>query len=268
MAKPDVAKVIDDLARRYAEDSIGAIDHATNARAIALADIKLKSNLEERLNAGYALVRVSPLSGYGSSPDNFVIVFEFHKSSADQIVDLDTIYLRVTVNLPGHKVFGIEEIKDDLILDSNDVPFAIAVPSRAGEAVTILEALADTRQRERDFMRGLGLTDLVRSRDGDGWAQSDNNTFVDTSYPTTNSTEYDSSVNSGYTPDAVTDIKQDPGGDTGYKIDGSHDPDNDRGVTVPRDRPTLVIPRPGPDRPFPPPPRPGPDPVGPERSEH
>jgi hypothetical protein len=261
MDSKNVSRAIEELAQRFAQESIGAIDHGVNARAIALMDAKLRSNLEERLARGYTLVRVAPRSGYGSQTDNFVIGFEFRKPSADKLVDLDTTFLRVSVNLPARAVVRIEEVTHSPF-EADDVPFAVAVPSRAGEAVTLSELLTGTRQRERDFMRGLGLTDLVRTRDGDGWLQSSNNTFVDTSTGTTERTEYDSPVNSGYTADSVTDIKQDPGGDTDNKIDGSNDPERDGLLVLPTDRPILVLPRP---RPGPSPkPTPGPDPVGPE----
>lgn len=245
MNKKDVIKIIDDLAESFSKDSVGAIDHGVNARAIALQDVKFRSYLAENFERGRTLVRVSPNSGYGSQTDNFVVVFEFREPSTGEIVDLGTVFCRVTVNLPGRAVSKFEETENSPF-DFENVPFAVAVPSKAGEAVTLGDVLARVREKERDFMRGLGLIDLVRSRDGNGWLLSANNTFVDTSTGTTSTTSYETSINSGYSPDVVGDVRQDPGGDTDNKIDGSNDPERDGLVALPTDRAVLVLPRPRP----------------------
>jgi hypothetical protein len=242
MTVKNVSKVIEELAQRYYEESIGAIDHGINARAIALKDKKIRQYLEEHLSKGYTLVRVSPLSGYGSQPDNCAIVFEFRKTSPDRLIDLDRSFLRVAVNLPARVVANFEEASDSPF-EKADTPFVVAVPSGASEAITLSDLLDDSRQRERNFMRGMGISDLVRTRDGSEWMQSTNNTFWDTSISTTSQTDYSTSINSGYTPDTINDYRQDPGGDTGYKTDGKVDPDREGLLVIPTDRPILILPK-------------------------
>ena len=146
-----------------------------------------------------------------------------------------------------------------------DVPFVLAVPSRAGEATV---AQVGTRQRETLFLSKLGIVDLLRTAHGDQWLAATGNTIWDTYVTTANvRTEYESPVNSGQTPDTVTDRTQDTV-DYDTKIDTKNDPDNGSWIDLPTDRPVIVLPRPSGPLPDPTPvpgPTPGPDPLPPER---
>lgn len=258
MARKPTSNSIDQLADRYAADSIGAIDHTTNAKAMALASDGVRSALRKQLAEGYVLDRVTALTGYGSATDH-VLVFEMRRMSDDKGVALDRAYLRVAVNLPARTVSSWDWI-DEPTLASQQVPLALAVPSRAHDAMTPAYLLEGTHQRERDFLRGMGLVDFVTRRDGAGPISEGENTIWDSAYDTnrTEPTHYDSGVNSGYYPDVIQDTITDTYSDLDYRVDKKNDPGSSDGILAPGDRPSLIIPYPRPPRPGPGP-DPGPD---------
>jgi hypothetical protein len=244
MATPKTRKALDDLAKRFSQESIGAIDYGANAKAIALQAENLRAAITEVLDQGYRLLRIDPVKGYGASPDNYVLALSFRKSDASSPIDLDEKALFATVDLSLRRVTRIDkEIAHAVRSMATDVPFVLAVPSRTSEATMDSSVSVGARQRETRFLNQLGIVDLIRTAQGDGWLFEGNNTFTDTPVDTSVNTDYESAY-------GVTDRKQDIEID-GHKIDGSVDREQGGWVDLPTDRPVVVLPRP---------PRPSPDP--------
>lgn len=262
MAAGKSRKALEDLSERFSRESAGSIDYGANAKAIALQAENLRKAIIELMDAGYRLTGVEPVKGYGASPDNYVLMLSFRKSDTTSPIDLDEKTLYATIDLAARNVFRIDtDAAQALGRMAADVPFVLAVPSRAG---TVTIAQPGARQREAVFLDQLGIVDLLRAAHGNGWLAAADNTAWDTYITTaTGATEYESPVNSGVNPDTVTDTKQDSI-DYDTKIDTKNDPDNGSWIDLPTDRPVIVLPRPSGPGPGPGP-TPGPDPLPPWR---
>ena len=74
-AQKDVSGIVQDLAERARMESIGSIDHAVNAKAVALSNDEVKAAIREMLDRDYQLIAIEPVRGFGSSLMSFPLRF-------------------------------------------------------------------------------------------------------------------------------------------------------------------------------------------------
>lgn len=216
MSERNYGEVVNQLAERFAEDSIGSIDFGVNARAIALRDSKVREQLLAVLERGFRLVRVAPAAGFGSSIREFPLHFSFTRSESDSPVQLEDKVLSVAVDLPTKTVVRIEE--NAQIGAQQDVPLSLRVPSRAHDIRTPIADLTPSHKRELAFLEGLSLQDILE-RFGLGGLQG-KTSWYGTGYHTHNKTGLGSET---WTGDGADDSRND------IVDDGSDDVRNDVG---------------------------------------
>ena len=114
MAKPVHPKTSDpvaELAERARNDSIGSIDHATNAKAVALNNNEVQSHIRELLKRDFQLVAIQPLRGFGSSLMSFPLHFVFRAGAESGAVALNESFI-VVVELPTRSVKRVSPSAD------------------------------------------------------------------------------------------------------------------------------------------------------------
>lgn len=220
MKKNNFKQDIDDLAARFNEASIGAIDFGINAKAITLRDEKVRDKILSFLDEGYKLVDVVPRSGYGSSLMNFKIAFIFKSESGDSSIEIEKKGFIVTVEIPTRAVKKISDITS--YEQVSDTPFSLAIPSNSPNVITPTDdEILGRRDRERDFLERLNLRDLLDLMRNHPDLMEGENTATDTPYQTTAESEVDTKTDTN----GVTDVKKDNVRDysTDYKIDKKND---------------------------------------------
>jgi hypothetical protein len=128
---------VEELAGRLANDSVGAIDYGTNAKALALQDANVREKLEALLDDGFRVKRLEAKSGTGAGALSFAVTFHLEKDNPGSAMD-DSSTFTVVLELPTRTVKAIVE-GDIASPGAPDAPFALAVGSRSGEPVPIDE---------------------------------------------------------------------------------------------------------------------------------
>jgi hypothetical protein len=149
-ATPDV---VADLVEQARTESIGSIDHALNAKAIALSNEKVQAALREVLDRNFQLVAIQPLRGFGSALLSFPLNFVFRPRAESGPVALNESFV-VIVELPTRT---IKRISKTATPTGSDVPFAIAANAQFEPPRTPASMLAPRRQREAAYFRNIGL---------------------------------------------------------------------------------------------------------------
>ena len=158
-------EAVERLAEGANNESVGSIDYATNARAIALKAELEQDKIVEVLEEGYRLRSIVPLSGRGFSPNDFRLRFQFEK---EQVVDLPDRDFVVIVDLPAKAVTRTVPFEHGAESEVPPLPFSLAVPSRAREVSPPLVELADRFAREWEFARRLSLTNTFEDLRAEG----------------------------------------------------------------------------------------------------
>jgi hypothetical protein len=201
--KADVRAAVQQLADTLAKDSIGSIDHAVNAKAIALSSPLVTDKLIELLSTGHKLKDIVPLTGFGSSLLDFRLRFRF---STDNLIDLPTGDFIVSVELPTKSVKRILEPSAPLDPSTVAAPFSLAVPSQAAAIRTPVTQLTNRFNRAQAFFRRQGL---IRPLGGYG----------DTAFWSESQTQYGSPVDTNYGTESYSDgIPDDTMNDTQYDV--------------------------------------------------
>ncbi len=244
MSESKIVQAVEALAAQYADLSVGSVDHTTNAKAVALKNPEIRNAIASALTDRYRLTSVIPLIGYGSRLDNYVLFFTFNRSDASGLIDCDQKHLEVVVNLPCRAVQSFEFVKEarKLQADEAGVPFVLAVPSRTNEVTTPSSALADSRSREADFFRGLGLLDHLRNILAGAGSSESSTTITETHSYCSVACEYQSPIGSGFTPDTITDTRQDAGQSDDTNYDTKTDHEHSGSLDLPLDRPVIILP--------------------------
>jgi hypothetical protein len=145
---------LSELVDKAIADSIGAIDHATNAKAIALANKEVQAAIRALLDRDYQLVAIQPLRGFGSSLMSFPLGFTFRPGADAGPVALNESFV-VLVELPTRSVKRISPSAE--LAEGADVPFAVAANARFTPPVTPLADDAARRAREAAYYADIGL---------------------------------------------------------------------------------------------------------------
>jgi hypothetical protein len=159
-AHKDDSDVVDDLVERARAESIGSIDHAVNAKAIALGDGDVQSAIRELLGRDYQLVAIEPLRGFGSSLMSFPLRFVFRPGANSGPIALDESFV-VLLELPTRTVKRISRSSE--LPSASDVPFVVAAIARVEPSRFTAAEMAPRYEREALFYRAVGLENL-------GWA--------------------------------------------------------------------------------------------------
>ena len=158
MTRQEIEEALDQLAATAAQESIGSIDHAANAKAIALRDETVREKLAEVLSDGYKLKAIAALTGYGASPMDFRLKFHFESEAT---IDLPIKDFIASVELPTKSVKRILSKPEEMRSPTVGAPFSVAVPSRAPEYRTPTSEIAAKRSSERRFIGSLSLGGTV-----------------------------------------------------------------------------------------------------------
>jgi hypothetical protein len=122
----NITKLVDELADAAAQDSIGSLDYAINAKAIALSSPFVKNILVSVLSEEYRLAEITPLTGFGSILEDYRLLFRFHRGA---VIDMPAKDFVAVVNIPGNSVKHLLDSRRILPPPMIAAPFALAVPS-------------------------------------------------------------------------------------------------------------------------------------------
>ena len=162
----EIERELDHLLTSAIDDSIGSIDHATNAKVIALKDQAVKHKLTESLTEGYRLKSITPLVGYGGSPLDFRLRFLF---GSDALIDLPRRDFIVSVELPARSVKRILDDQTEGAPISVQAPFTLAVPSQATEYRTPASELQGRSSLGQEFLAPLSLSAAFAQASAQGY---------------------------------------------------------------------------------------------------
>ena len=146
-------EILAELVERARSESIGSIDHATNAKAIALSDARVQAAIREVLDRNFQLVAIQPLRGFGSALLSFPLNFIFRPLAESGPVALNESFL-VIVELPTRTVKRISKTGETT---GSDVPFVIAANAQFTLPRTPASEMTARRQREAAYFRNVGL---------------------------------------------------------------------------------------------------------------
>jgi hypothetical protein len=233
-AQKDVSAIIEDLAERARAESICSINHAVNAKAVALSNDEVKAVIRELLDRDYQLIAIEPLRGFGSSLMSYPLQFSFRAGANSGPIALDESFV-VLVELPVQAVKRISRSPESARV--SDVPFVIAASARAQAARVPFMDASQRAAREVSFFQSIGLgawrpgasgtdetatavikyTDTMSTVDTTAWSPGQ---IVDDTYPDNGPDDHD---------DSVTGWKADHGDDDSSPIypepgDGSWSP--------------------------------------------
>jgi hypothetical protein len=215
---------VEELAVRFANDSIGAIDYGTNAKALALRDSDVRERIEALLDQGYRLRRAEPKAGTGASALSYAVAFHFERPNNGAAMDDESVFT-VLVELPTRSVKSILE-GDAPSGMAPDAPFALATRGDVDPS-PIDDSNPGRRQREDDFLHGLLGRDIVTALRSRFPSLGVFNTYVDTlTTPGTKSNVETTYGTVGGDTSSGQDYRED---DTDYdnKIDGSNEAGSD-----------------------------------------
>ncbi len=248
-----ISQTLKQLAEQARLDSIGSIDYLTNAKAIALADGKVQDAIKEVLKRDMRLTEIRPMRGFGSGLMSFPIQLVFRSGTGDSPIDLETVSLVVTVEIPTRSVKRVAEAPAGIEGAAGDIPFSIAATAHAPYRGAPLTELQGRTMRESAFYAGLGFPVGAGRPSAGQWTIDDYKTSDTPTGTDTGSTSYsdgvadDSEVDDSGSDEPVIDdhITEGHPGDPGYW--SPFDPGRPFGGDLPRpgDRPG-VGPRPDP----------------------
>jgi len=154
----EIQRELDQLLTAVTDESVGSIDHATNAKVIALKDSGVRDKLVGIMSEGHRLKSITPLVGYGASPMDFRLRFHFE---SDALVDLSQRDFIASVELPSKSVKRILDDQTEGTLTPIHAPFSLAVPSLAREYKTPVSELQARTSVERQFLGSLSIGTAV-----------------------------------------------------------------------------------------------------------
>jgi len=216
----DVNAAIERLATALTQDAIGSIDHATNAKAIAISSDLVINRLRELLSADHRLKEISAITGYGSSLQDFRLQFRFQ---TDDMIDLSDNVFIVSVDLPTRSVKRIVDPSEAIGPSALNVPLSVAIPSQVPLIKTPLTELQNRFNRTRAFFRDMPLTDAEQRLRRHGYTQAlrsgdatmTDQTFVSNTWVTSPAT---CMVNTTVDTNGTTDDQTDEVNDTAVEI--------------------------------------------------
>ena len=153
-AQKDVSGIVQDLAERARMESIGSIDHAVNAKAVALSNDEVKAAIREMLDRDYQLIAIEPQRGFGSSLMSYPLRFAFRAGASGGPIALDESFV-VLVELPVQAVKRISRSPESARV--SDVPFVVAASGRAQAARVPFMDVSQRDAREASFFQNIGL---------------------------------------------------------------------------------------------------------------
>jgi hypothetical protein len=153
-AKSSPNDALAELVERARSESIGSIDHAANAKAIALTNAQVQDAIRELLERDFQLIAIKALRGYGSSLMSFPISFTFRPGPDAGAVALNENFV-VLVELPTRSVKRISKSAETP--EGADAPFVLAANARFEPPTTPLSANEARYAREAAYYQSLGL---------------------------------------------------------------------------------------------------------------
>lgn len=208
MTSQEIDTALDQLSTTAAEESIASIDHAVNAKAIAVRDETVRERLAATLSDHYKLKSITPLTGHGTTPMDFRLMFHFE---SEALIDLPVRDFVVSVELPTKSVKRIIDKPEEMKPLTVTAPFSLAVPSRAQEYKTPISEVATRVSSERQFLSSLAPPGTISNLRREGFnvqPLSPCDTFFTTSTHTVSSTSLQTNVSSTTFSDGAADDEQ------------------------------------------------------------
>lgn len=165
--KDEIAQEIEKLSQQFVTDSLGSIDYAANAKAIAFLSKEVKSKVADTISDGYTLRNVKPILGFGSSLMEFRLGIEFEKSEINKVVNLSKKSLIITVEIPTKSVRKIDESQNGIDEMRFSTPFSIINPNPASQHRNPISEFQSNREKEMNFFGEMGIPGFNKPGVGD-----------------------------------------------------------------------------------------------------